>query len=220
MAVAFRDRIDAGRQLARLLQHYSNNPNAIVLALPRGGVPVGFEAARALELPLDVFIVRKIGVPGHEELAMGAIASGGELVLNDDVIRHLQISRGMIDAVASREMQEIARRERVYRDDLAPPRIAGRVCILVDDGLATGSTMKAAVRALRQQQAGRIVVAVPVAPDSVVEEFRTLTDEIVCVFAPEDFYAVSAWYADFAQTSDEEVRQLLAAAGQDNGVRP
>ncbi|HZU28760.1 MAG TPA: phosphoribosyltransferase family protein, partial [Bryobacteraceae bacterium] len=144
----------------------------------------------------------------------------GELVLNEDVIRHLQISRGMIDAVAAREAQEIARRERAYRDDLPPPHVAGRVCILVDDGLATGSTMKAAVAALRHKQAARIVVAVPVAPQSVVEEFRSLADEIVCVDAPEDFYAVSAWYADFAQTSDAEVRQLLAAAGQHDGVRP
>jgi len=212
MAAAFRDRTDAGRRLASLLRSYAGNPEAIVLALPRGGVPVGFEVARALDLPLDVFIVRKIGVPGHEELAMGAIASGNVLVLNEEVIQHLHIPQAMIDAVAARESQEMARRERAYRDDAPPPSLTGRVAILVDDGLATGSSMKAAVRALRQQNASRIVVAVPVAPKIVVDDFRALADEIVCVETPEDFYAVSVWYDDFDQTTDREVRQLLAAS--------
>jgi putative phosphoribosyl transferase len=219
MPVAFRDRVDAGRQLARLLHPWVRHPQAIVLALPRGGVPVANEVARALDLPMDVFIVRKIGVPGHEELAMGAIAGGGVLVLNEDVIRHLQIARPIIDGVAAREAAEITRREQAYRGGAPAPEIAGRTAILVDDGLATGSTMKAAVRALRQQAAERIIVAVPVSPRSVVEEFRHIADEIVCVEAPEDFYAVSAWYEDFSQTTDEEVRQLLAAVGQHDAVR-
>src|SRR5581483_1467925 len=153
MAAAFRDRIDAGQRLASLLQAYAGNPDAIVLALPRGGVPVGYEVARALNLPLDVFIVRKIGAPGHEELAMGAIASGKVLVVNDDVVRHLQISQTIIDAVAARENEELLRRERAYRGEMPPPALAGRTAILVDDGLATGSSMKAAVQALRQQNA-------------------------------------------------------------------
>lgn len=216
MEAGFRDRVDAGRQLAALLSRYADRPEAIVLGLPRGGVPVAFEVARALHLPLDVFIVRKLGVPGHEELAMGAIASGSVRVLNDEVIRHLRISQMVIDSVSAYEAEEIARRERVYRDDLPPPRIAGRTVILVDDGLATGSTMKAAVAALRTQGASRIVVAVPVAPGSTWREFHTIADEIVCLRMPEDFWAVSVWYEDFRQTTDDEVRDLLAAALHDH----
>jgi len=210
--VGFHDRIDAGRQLAALLVKYADRSDAIVLGLPRGGVPVAFEVAEALHLPLDVFIVRKIGVPGHEELAMGAIASGSVRVLNEEVIRQLRIPRDTIDAVSAYEAEEILRRERVYRDDLPPPLVAGRTVILVDDGLATGSTMKAAIAALRKRGAARIVVAVPVAPLSSCEEFRRIADEMVCVKAPEDFHAVSMWYDHFLQTTDEEVRDLMTAA--------
>jgi len=212
MEAGFQDRVDAGRQLAALLVKYADRPHAIVLGLPRGGVPVAFEVAEALHLPLDVFIVRKIGVPGHEELAMGAIASGSVRVLNEEVIRQLRIPRETIDEVSAYEAEEILRRERVYRDDLPPPRAAGRTVILVDDGLATGSTMKAAVAALRKRGAARIVVAVPVAPRSGCEEFRRIADEMVCVKAPEDFHAVSMWYEHFLQTTDEEVRDLMTAA--------
>jgi putative phosphoribosyl transferase len=210
--MGFQDRVDAGRQLAALLVKYANRPDALVLGLPRGGVPVAFEVAEALHLPLDVFIVRKIGVPGHEELAMGAIASGSVRVLNDEVIRQLRISPETIDVVSAYEAEEILRRERVYRGDVPPPRVAGRTVILVDDGLATGSTMKAAIAALRKQGAARIVVAVPVAPLSSCEEFRRIADEMVCVKAPEDFHAVSMWYEHFLQTTDDEVRDLMAAA--------
>lgn len=219
MKAGFRDRLDAGRQLAALLGKYAGRPDTLVLGLPRGGVPVAFQVAEALHLPLDVFIVRKLGVPGHEELAMGAIASGSVRVLNDDVIRHLRIPQTAIDMVSAYEAEEIVRRERAYRDDLPPPRIAGRTVILVDDGLATGSTMKAAVAALRKQGAARIVVAVPVAPESSFQEFREIADEMVSVRRPQDFWAVSTWYDDFVQTTDDEVRDLLAAAMHEEAPR-
>ena len=211
MSRFFRDRIDAGQQLARKLAKYADRPEVIVLALPRGGVPVGYEVARALHAPLDVFVVRKLGVPGHEELAMGAIASGGVRVLNDDVVGALGISADTVNAVAARESRELERREHAYRDGRAPPVVAGRTVILVDDGIATGATMSAAIEALRHLQAGRIVVAVPTAALASVDAMREKVDEVVALMAPADFFGVGQWYANFSQTSDQEVCDLLAA---------
>jgi predicted phosphoribosyltransferase len=206
----FRDRSEAGRLLAERLRSYASYPNVIVLALPRGGVPVGYEVAKALGAPLDVFLVRKLGVPGYQELAMGAVASGGVRVLNDHVVQGLQIPEYVINAVAAWEQQELARRERVYRDDRPEPDVKGRNVILVDDGLATGSTMLAAIQALRQQQPARIVMAVPTAPSETCQQMRAQVDDLVCAITPEPFYSVGLWYADFSQTTDEEVRELLA----------
>ena len=186
----------------------------MVFALPRGGVPVAFEVARVLDAPLDVFLVRKLGVPGHEELALGAIAQGGVRVLNAEVVRSLDIAPDTIEAVAAREGEELARRERAYRDDRPPLEVAGRTVILVDDGLATGASMRAAVAALRAEAAARIVVAVPVAAPETCDAVRAEVDEIVCAVTPEPFYAVGFWYADFAQTTDAEVHDLLARAWQ------
>src|SRR6187200_3279263 len=183
----FQDRTDAGRQLAAKLAAYAGRPDVLVLALPRGGVPIAYEVARALEAPLDVFLVRKLGVPSHEELAMGAIASGGVRVLNDDVLNVLPIPERMIDAVAAEEQEELARREREYRGSRRAPDVRGKTVILVDDGLATGSTMRAAVKALRQQRPERIVVAVPVGAASTCAEFQEEADEVVCAKAPEAF---------------------------------
>lgn len=208
----FRDRADAGRQLAQRLQHYANRPDVLVLGLPRGGVPVAYEVARALNAPLDVFVVRKLGVPDQPELAMGAVASGGVRVLNEDVVTALKMPRQVIEAVAAEEQRELERRERLYRGDRPPLDVRGRTVILVDDGLATGSTMRAAVAALRRLQPARIVVAVPVASPSVCESFRDIVDEIVCLLTPEPFYAVGLWYQDFSQTTDEQVRDLLQRA--------
>jgi len=191
-----------------------------VLALPRGGVPVAFVVAQALHAPLDVFLVRKLGVPGQEELAMGAIATGGVRVLNAEVVRYLGIPEEVIDTVAAREMQEITRRERLYRADRPAPDVRGRTVILVDDGLATGSTMRAAVATLRQQQPARLVVAVPTAAPETCEELSAEVDEIVCAVTPEPFYAVGLWYKDFAQTTDEEVRDLLARAARPQSEPP
>jgi putative phosphoribosyl transferase len=207
--MAFRDRIEAGQILAEKLAHYRDRPDVLVLGLPRGGVPVAFEVAKALHAPLDVFMVRKIGVPGQEELAMGAIASGGVRVLNDEVVEQLGISDRVIDAVASEEKKELDRREREYRADRPAPEIEGHVVILIDDGLATGSTMRAAAQALRRRNPKRIVVAVPVGAAATCEEFRDEVDEVICAAAPEQFYAVGMWYEDFLQTSDEEVQTLL-----------
>jgi predicted phosphoribosyltransferase len=206
----FRNRSDAGRLLATKLTAYANRPDVLVLALPRGGVPVAYEVARALGAPLDVFIVRKIGVPGYEELAMGAVASGGVRVLNDHIVSGLRIPEYVIEAVTAWEQQELARRERLYRDDRPPPDVRGRTVILVDDGLATGATMQAAIKALRQQQPARIVVAVPTASPGTCDELRAAADEVICAITPEPFYAVGLWYEDFSQTTDEEVRDLLA----------
>lgn len=208
----FRDRADAGRRLAAQLAGYRDSAQVIVLALPRGGVPVGFEVARALHAPLDVFLVRKLGVPGHEELAMGAIATGGVRVLNEDVVRHLAIPGKVIDAVAVVEERELLRRERAYRDHRPAPDLAGRTAILVDDGLATGSTMRAAVHALGGLKPARIVVAVPVAAQQACDELRAEVDEVVCAETPEPFRGVGLWYEEFAQTTDDEVRSLLAQA--------
>jgi predicted phosphoribosyltransferase len=205
----FRDRSEAGRALAAKLTRYSGRPDVIVLALPRGGVPVGFEVARALDVPLDVFLVRKLGVPGHRELAMGAISTGGVRVLNADVIHELGIPMSAVDAVERIERAELERRERDYRGSRPPPDLEGRAVLLVDDGLATGSTMRAAVAALRQQRPAEIVIAVPVAPPSVCEDLSADADRVVCAETPEPFSAVGLWYQDFSQTTDEEVRNLL-----------
>src|SRR5258705_10136213 len=206
----FRDRREAGRLLAAKLTAYANRPDVIVLALPRGGVPVADEVARALGAPLDVFVVRKLGVPGSEELAMGAVATGGVRVLNDQIVDRLGIPDHLVDAVAVREQQELSRRERLYRGGRPPPDVRGRAVILVDDGLATGATMHAAIHALRQQQPARIVVAVPTAAPETCEELRAEVDEVICAVTPEPFHAVGLWYRDFSQTTDEEVRDLLA----------
>jgi erythromycin esterase-like protein/predicted phosphoribosyltransferase len=208
----FRDRREAGRLLAEKLAAYANRPDVLVLALPRGGVPVAYEVARALGAPLDVFVVRKLGVPGYEELAMGAVATGGVRVLNDQLIERLGIPEPMIDAVAARERQELARRERLYRSGRPPPDVSGRTVILVDDGLATGATMHAAIQALRQQNPGRIVVAVPTASPDTCEEMKAKADDVICAITPEPFQAVGRWYRDFSQTTDEEVGALLARA--------
>jgi putative phosphoribosyl transferase len=209
MSRPFRDRVDAGKALAGHLRQYAGRPDVIVLALPRGGVPVGYEVAQALGAPLDVFIVRKLGVPGHEEYAMGAVASGGVRVLNDDAMRSLRLSNETVDRVTAREMEELTRRERLYRGDRPQPDLKGRTVILVDDGLATGSTMKAAVKALAQREAGRIVVAVPIAAPDTCEALRREVDEVVCALTPEPFHAVGLWYDNFSQTTDAEVHDLL-----------
>jgi len=210
----FRDRREAGRFLATKLAAYTHRPDVLVLALPRGGVPVAYEVARALDVPLDVFLVRKLGIPGHEELAMGAVATGGVRVLNDQVVGSLRIPDYVIAAVAAKEQQELARRERLYRSNRPPPDVRGRTVILVDDGLATGATMLAAIKALRQQQPARIVVAVPTASPETCEELKAEVDEIICAVTPEPFYAVGLWYDDFSQTTDDEVRDLLARSKQ------
>jgi predicted phosphoribosyltransferase len=210
----FRDRSDAGRQLATRLQHYGKGAGVLVLALPRGGVPVGFEVASALGVPLDLFLVRKLGVPGHEELAMGAVASGGVRVLNPEVVGVLQVPQPVIDQMAEAELTELQRRERAYRDDRPPPDARGKTVILVDDGLATGSTMRAAARALRQQAPRRLVVAVPVAPAETCAGLAEEVDEVVCLVTPDPFYGVGLWYDDFSQTSDKQVRALLRRAAQ------
>jgi predicted phosphoribosyltransferase len=206
----FRDRRDAGRRLAEKLGRYADRSDLLLLALPRGGVPVGYEVARALRAPLDVFLVRKLGVPGHEELAMGAVASGGVRVLNDEIVKGLGIPEPVIEAVAAEEQQELTRRERLYRDGRPPPDLRGRTVILVDDGLATGATMRAAVEAARQQHPARIIVAVPTASPDICEALKKEADDVVSVILPEPFFAVGQWYDDFTQTTDEEVRDLLA----------
>jgi predicted phosphoribosyltransferase len=193
----------------------------LVLALPRGGVPVAYEIAEALSAPLDVFLVRKLGLPGHEEFAIGAIASGGVVVLNDDTLREYGVTRHQVEAVIAAEDRELERRERQYRGDRPFPEVSGRIVVLVDDGLATGSTMRAAVAALRQEGPARVIVAVPTAPRETCEELRMIVDEMVCLVTPDPFYAVGLWYEDFSQTTDEEVRDLLerAAANVANSAR-
>jgi len=206
------DRREAGRVLAGKLAMYADRVDTLVLALPRGGVPVAFEVATALNLPLDVFLVRKLGLPGHEELAMGAIASGGLIVLNDQVVDGLHVPPSVIEAVAAAERAELDRRERAYRDDRPAPEVRGRNVILVDDGLATGTSMRAAVAALREGHPARITVAVPIASPATCAEFEEEVEEVVCARMPEHFRAVGLWYDDFTQTTDEEVRELLALA--------
>jgi predicted phosphoribosyltransferase len=212
----FRDRTEAGRVLAAGLMKYPNWPDVLVLALPRGGVPVAFEVARALEAPLDIFLVRKLGLPGQEELAMGALASGGIRVLNEDVVQALDIPNEVIDAVAAEVEAELVRREWAYRGDRPAPEVRGRVVILVDDGLATGSTMRAAVAALRRQGPARIVVAVPVGARETCATLQEEADEVLCLRMPQPFYAVGMWYRDFAQTTDEEVHDLLERAADEH----
>jgi predicted phosphoribosyltransferase len=207
----FRDRSEAGRLLAERLAHYAGRDDVIVLALPRGGVPVGYEVAKALHAPLDVFVVRKLGVPGHEELAMGAIASGGVMVLDPEVVRAVGLGEEQLRAVVQRELRELERREAAYRGGREPLDVKGKVVILVDDGLATGSTMKAAALAVRKLEPAKVVVAVPVAARQTCDEFRSEVDEVVCGITPEPFRAVGLWYDDFSQTTDDEVRELLGS---------
>jgi putative phosphoribosyl transferase len=205
----FKDRADAGRKLAALLTRYADREDVLVLALPRGGVPVAYEVAKELRAPLDIFLVRKLGVPGHEELAMGAIASGGVRVINQDLVNYLGIPEEVINMTAAVEQRELERRALAYRGDRPSPDVKERVVILIDDGLATGSTMRAAAASLRLEKPQRIVVAVPVSSPQTCDEFRSEVDEIVCAFTPENLQGVGLWYEDFSQTSDEEVRDLL-----------
>ncbi len=214
MIMRFHDRSDAGRQLALRLRQFGGSPDAIVLALPRGGVPVGFEVARALNIPLDVLLVRKLGVPGQEELAMGAIASGGIQLLNNALITALGIGAEAVSAVQQREQAELSRRENAYRRGRPLVDVTEKTVILVDDGIATGSTMQAAIASLRQRNVRRIIVATPVAPTTVVDAIRNVADEVVTVMTPRDFGGVGWWYEDFSQTGDEEVHRLLEASQQ------
>ena len=208
----FQDRADAGRQLAEQLLEYGGRDDVIVLALPRGGVPVGFEVAHRLKVPLDVFVVRKLGVPGHEELAMGAIASGGVRVLNEDVLYVIPDAQAIVEMVTATERAELERRERNYRDDRPPPDVKGKTVILVDDGLATGATMRAAAAALRQQGIAKIIIAVPVGAPSTCQQIRNAADDVICLISPGSFIGVGQYYEDFSQTTDEEVRDLLVQA--------
>jgi putative phosphoribosyl transferase len=210
MSIKFRTRTEAGKLLARELTAYATCQDLLVLGLPRGGVPVAYEVAKALDAPLDICLVRKIGVPGHRELAMGAIASAGVRVLNYDVVSSLAISEQIINQVTANELQELQRRDRAYRGDRPPLNVKNRTVILVDDGIATGSTMRAAITLLQQQQPNRIVVAVPVAPPETCEQLSEQVDEVVCLKMPERMYAVGVWYEDFSQTTDDEVCYLLA----------
>lgn len=217
----FRDRIEAGRVLARHLQRYKDRPDVLVLALPRGGVPVAYEVARELNAPLDIFTVRKLGVPGHQELGMGAIATGGVRILHHGIIRELGIPQEIIDRVSESESQELQRRERMYRGDRPTPLIENRIVIIIDDGLATGSTMKAAVRGLREQNPAKLIVAVPTAPAETCEELRKLADEVICAVTPDPFFAVGGSYADFNQVTDDEVRDHLQRAAKiSSGAQP
>src|SRR5512133_56687 len=217
MERAFANRTDAGRLLAEKLEKYAGRDDVIVLGLPRGGVPVANEVAKRLRVPLDVFIVRKLGVPGFEELAAGAIASGGVRVLNEDVMRAIPHADQAIEAVTARETAELQRREQIYRQDRPPPELRHRIVILVDDGLATGATMRAAVKALRQREAAKIVVAVPVGPPDTCHEIEEQADETICLSMPEFFQAVGQYYEDFSQTTDEDVRELLAHGAEEQG---
>ena len=208
----FRDRTEAGQVLASKLTKYLDQVNTVILALPRGGVPVAYEIGKELGLPVDIFVVRKLGVPGYEELAMGAIASGGVRHINRDVVDQLRIDSDTIEAASRREQKEIERREELYRGQRPPVDVRDKTVILVDDGLATGSTMRAAIAALRQHRPARIIVAVPAAAPQTCSEIAAEVDEIICAATPEPFYAVGQWYREFSQTTDEEVRELLARA--------
>lgn len=210
----FSDRRDAGRKLAETLSHYANRPDVIVLALPRGGVPVAYEVALALNAPLDIFTVRKLGVPGHEELAMGAIATGGARVINQDIIRMFNIPQGLVKAVVQRELKELERRERAFRGERQMREIHNKTVILIDDGLATGASMHAAIVALRAKKPARIIAAVPTAALETCEAFKYKVDEMICATTPEPFYGVSRWYEDFSQTTDEEVQLVLQEASR------
>lgn len=217
MGKRFQDRTQAGRLLAEKLKDYGNRRDVIVLALPRGGVPVAYEVARALHAPLDVLIVRKLGLPDQPELAMGAIASGGVRVLNEDLLSSYPIPAEVIESVTALEQKELERRERIYRGNRPVPEVRGRTVILVDDGIATGTTMRSAVEALKKLQAARIIIAVPVAPESTLEEFGKLKDQVVftSLATPEMFIAISLWYEEFPQTSDQEVRDLIERAAKE-----
>lgn len=215
LAMQFLNRRDAGRQLAAKLAEYADDPSVTVLGLPRGGVPVAYEVARALHAPLDVFVVRKLGVPGHRELAMGAIARGGVRVLNSDLIKAMGIVPAAVESVAATELVELGRQQSTYRGNAPLRELSGRTVIVVDDGLATGSTMRAAVEALRQSSPVRIIVAVPVAAAETLRRLREEADRVVCLIAPPEFHAVSTWYEDFSQISDGEVRRLLQAASHE-----
>jgi putative phosphoribosyl transferase len=208
----FRDRAEAGRLLAERLRQYAGRDDVVVLALPRGGVPVGYEVAKALDAPLGVFVVRKVGVPGHEELALGAIASGGVLLLNDRLVHELGIGPEQLERAVAAEARELARRQAAYGGE--PPDLEGKTVILVDDGLATGATMRAAALAVRKLNPARVVVAVPVASEETCAEFEDVVDEIICQVTPRPFRAVGLWYDDFTQTSDDEVRALLAESAR------
>jgi putative phosphoribosyl transferase len=208
----FSDRRDAGARLAEALDSFANKSDVVVLALPRGGVPVGYEIAKQLGVPLDVLVVRKLGVPGHEELAMGAIASGGSLIVNRELVRTLGIPDATLHHTIERERRELERRERVFRGDRPPLDVTGKTVIVVDDGLATGSTMLAAIQALRARHPAQLVVAVPVASPDTCQTLRTYVDQMICLYTPEPFYGVGLWYDDFSQTTDEEVRELLERA--------
>ena len=210
----FRDRRDAGKKLAQKLIDYSGRKDVIVLALPRGGVPVAYEVALSLQVPMDIFIVRKLGWPGHEEMAIGAIASGGVKVLNENIVRYLNIPDALIDAVAQRELRELERRERAYRGNRLPREVKDCTVIIIDDGLATGASMRAAVAGLRAHHPARIVVAIPTAAPETCESLKHEVDEMICATMPEPFYGVSRWYEDFSQTTDEEVRMLLQQANR------
>ena len=218
MERTFPNRLEAGRQLAQKLEKYAGRDDVIVLGLPRGGVPVANEVAKHLGAPLDVFIVRKLGVPGFEELAAGAIASGGVRVLNEDVMRAIPHADQAIETVTARETAELQRREQIYREDRAPPELRDRIAILVDDGLATGATMRAAVKALRQREPAKIVVAVPVGPPDTCHEIEEQADETICLSTPEFFQAVGQYYDDFSQTTDEDVRELLARGSYERSI--
>lgn len=216
----FQDRKEAGRYLAEKLKEYAGRKDVIILALPRGGVPVAFEVATVLNLPLDIFLVRKLGVPGHEELAMGAIASGGVRVLNEQIVRELGIPDEAIAAVAAQEQSELDRREKVYRKNMPSLDVKEKSVILIDDGLATGASMRAAALALRQLKAKEVIVAVPVAAPDTCETFRSEVDHVVCAKTPEPFFGVGMWYENFSQTTDEEVIELLEKANQDIKQKP
>jgi putative phosphoribosyl transferase len=207
--MVFQDRVQAGRELAKRLRAYANNPNVIVLGIPRGGVPVALQVAEQLHAPLDIFVVRKLGVPGREELAFGAIASGGVRFLDWDILNEVEIRDSQIERIVAKEQQELARRERAYRDDCDPINVRGKIVILIDDGIATGSSMLASVRALKQMEPARIVIGVPVAPVSTYTRLISEVDEIICVETPESFYAVGQFYEDFSQVTDKEVTDLL-----------
>ncbi|HIK31373.1 MAG TPA: phosphoribosyltransferase [Oscillatoriales cyanobacterium M59_W2019_021] len=214
----FKNRTDAGRRLVKKLVTYANRPDVLVLGLPRGGVPVAFEVAQALHLPLDICLVRKLGVPGHPELAMGAIAQGGIVVLNEEIVRWRRISQGSIDRVIEKERQELERRDRLYRGNRPFRDLREHTLILIDDGIATGSTLRAAIATLKQQQPASIVVAVPVAPPSTCQALAAEIDRVVCLSEPAHLCSVSLWYDDFSQTSDDEVRLLLGRASQETTV--
>lgn len=219
MSRVFSNRSEAGKLLAKKLTVYAKHPDVLVLGLPRGGVPVAFEVATALKLPLDICLVRKLGVPGHSELAMGALASGGVIVLNEKVIQKVGISQEAINKVAEKENQELLRRERTYRGRYPLPNLGNRMIILVDDGIATGSTLQAAISTLRRQRPKKIVVAVPVAPPLTYDQLKKEVDEVVCLITPEPLYAIGLWYKDFSQTTDQEVSNLLAQANSHDQSR-